>query len=32
VPVPQHGDLVMPTASGLGLKFSEETLRRFGVA
>jgi L-talarate/galactarate dehydratase len=32
VPVPQNGDLVMPTDPGLGLKFSEETIRRFGVA
>ena len=32
VPVPQSGDLVMPTDPGLGLKFSEETIRRFGVA
>jgi len=32
VPVPQDGDLVMPTAPGLGLKFNEETIRRFGVA
>ena len=32
VPVPHNGDLVMPTAPGLGLKFNEETIRRFGVA
>jgi L-talarate/galactarate dehydratase len=32
VPVPQNGDLVMPTAPGLGLKFDEEAIRRFGVA
>jgi len=32
VPVPQNGDLVMPTAPGLGLKFNEETIRRFAVA
>src|SRR5271167_1582980 len=32
VPVPQNGDLVMPAAPGLGLKFSEETIRRFAVA
>jgi hypothetical protein len=29
--MPQNGDLVMPTAPGLGLKFSEETIRRFAV-
>jgi len=32
VPVPQNGDLVMPTVPGLGLKFNEETIRRFAVA
>jgi len=32
VPVPQNGDLVMPAAPGLGLKFNEETIRRFAVA
>jgi hypothetical protein len=32
IPVPQAGDLLMPTASGLGLKFNEETIRRFGAA
>jgi len=32
VPVPQDGDLVMPTAPGLGLKFNEETIRRLGAA
>ena len=32
VPVPQNGDLVMPAALGLGLKFNEETIRRFAVA
>jgi len=30
--VPQNGDLVMPAALGLGLKFNEETIRRFAVA
>jgi len=32
VPVPRDGDLAMPTAAGLGLKFNEETIRRFAVA
>jgi hypothetical protein len=32
VPVPRNGDLVMPTAFGLGLKFNEDTIRRFSVA
>src|SRR5215470_8141270 len=32
VPQPQNGDLVMPAAPGLGLKFNEETIRRFAVA
>jgi L-alanine-DL-glutamate epimerase-like enolase superfamily enzyme len=32
VPVPTNGGLAMPTAPGLGLKFNEETIRRFGVA
>ena len=32
VPVPQDGDLVMPTAPGLGLKFNEEAIRRFAFA
>ena len=32
VPQPIDGDLLMPTAPGLGLKFNEETIRRFGVA
>ena len=31
VPVPHNGDLVMPSAPGLGLKFNEETIRQFGV-
>src|ERR1700738_3911559 len=31
VPVPQNGDLVMPTGPGLGLKFNEETIRQFVV-
>src|SRR5438552_4853619 len=31
VPVPHNGDLVMPTAPGLGLKFNEETIRRFAI-
>ena len=30
--VPQDGDLVMPTSPGLGLKFNEEMIKRFGVA
>jgi L-alanine-DL-glutamate epimerase-like enolase superfamily enzyme len=32
VPVPQNGDLVMPTAPGLGLKLDDEAIRRFAVA
>ncbi len=32
VPVPQNGLLAMPTAPGLGLKFNEETIARFGFA
>ena len=32
VPVPQNGDLIMPAAPGLGLKFNEDTIKRFGVA
>src|SRR6516165_10246052 len=32
VPVPENGDLAMPTAPGLGLKFNQETIARFGVA
>jgi L-talarate/galactarate dehydratase len=32
VPVPTNGELAMPTAPGLGLKFSEAAIRRFGVA
>ena len=32
VPVPQKGDLVMPAAPGLGLKFDEQAIRRFAVA
>jgi len=31
VPVPHNGDLLMPTAPGLGLKFNEETIRQCGV-
>ena len=32
VPVPVNGELAMPTAPGLGLKFDEDAIRRFGVA
>jgi len=32
VPIPENGGLAMPAATRLGLKFNEETLRRFGVA
>src|SRR6202008_2572684 len=32
VPRPQNGELVMPTAPGLGLKFDQATLERYGVA
>jgi L-talarate/galactarate dehydratase len=32
VPAPVDGLLAMPTAPGLGLKFNEESIRRFGVA
>jgi L-talarate/galactarate dehydratase len=31
VPRPQNGELVMPTAPGLGLKFDQATLERYGV-
>ena len=31
VPVPVNGELTMPTAAGLGLKFDQEAIRRFGV-
>jgi L-alanine-DL-glutamate epimerase-like enolase superfamily enzyme len=32
VPIPHNGDLLMPTASGLGLKFNEDAIQRFGVS
>ena len=32
VPVPQNGELAMPAAPGLGLKFNEDAIRRYGVA
>jgi L-talarate/galactarate dehydratase len=32
VPVPTNGDLAMPTATGLGLKFNEDAIRRYAVA
>jgi L-talarate/galactarate dehydratase len=32
VPIPQNGDLLMPTASGLGLNFDEDAIQRFGVS
>jgi L-alanine-DL-glutamate epimerase-like enolase superfamily enzyme len=32
VPQPINGELAMPTAPGLGLKFDEQTIRAFGVA
>jgi hypothetical protein len=32
VPGPENGELRMPAASGLGLKFNDETIRVFGVA
>ncbi|HEX3416152.1 MAG TPA: mandelate racemase/muconate lactonizing enzyme family protein, partial [Stellaceae bacterium] len=32
VPAPINGELVMPTAPGLGLKFDEQAIRTFGVA
>src|SRR5438309_2090172 len=32
VPVPVNGELAMPTAPGLGLKFDETAIRTFGVA
>jgi L-talarate/galactarate dehydratase len=32
VPVPTNGELAIPTAPGLGLKFNEDAIRRFGVA
>jgi L-alanine-DL-glutamate epimerase-like enolase superfamily enzyme len=32
VPRPQKGELAMPTAPGLGLKFDQAALKRFGVA
>jgi len=31
VPIPRNGLLAMPTAPGLGLKFSDEAIKRFGV-
>ena len=32
VPQPQNGELVMPTGPGLGLKFDQATVDRYGVA
>src|ERR1700731_1137918 len=32
VPVQQNGELVMPTAPGLGLKFDQATVARYGIA
>jgi L-alanine-DL-glutamate epimerase-like enolase superfamily enzyme len=32
VPVPVKGELVVPTQPGLGLKFDNNSLKRFGVA
>ena len=32
VPVPVNGELAMPTAPGLGLKFDEKAIKTFGVA
>jgi L-alanine-DL-glutamate epimerase-like enolase superfamily enzyme len=32
VPRPQHGELVLPNAPGLGLKFAEDAIARYGVA
>jgi len=32
VPLPQNGELAMPTKPGLGLEFDPETLRKFGVS
>src|SRR5437016_12047372 len=32
VPVPVSGELAMPTAPGLGLKFDEKAIKTFGVA
>ena len=32
VPVPVNGELAMPAAPGLGLKFNDEAIRRFAVA
>ena len=32
VPRPQKGELAMPTAPGLGLKFDQAALKRYGVA
>jgi L-alanine-DL-glutamate epimerase-like enolase superfamily enzyme len=31
VPLPQNGELVMPTKPGLGLEFDPEALRKFGT-
>jgi len=31
VPLPQQGELVMPTRPGLGLSFDQNTLKRFRV-
>jgi L-alanine-DL-glutamate epimerase-like enolase superfamily enzyme len=32
VPRPHNGELVLPSAPGLGLKFNEDTIARYGVA
>jgi L-alanine-DL-glutamate epimerase-like enolase superfamily enzyme len=32
VPQPTNGELAMPIAPGLGLKFDEQAIRRYGVA
>jgi L-alanine-DL-glutamate epimerase-like enolase superfamily enzyme len=32
VPQPQNGELAMPTAPGLGLKFNRQTIDRYRVA
>jgi L-alanine-DL-glutamate epimerase-like enolase superfamily enzyme len=32
VPRPQHGELLLPNAPGLGLRFAEDAIARYGVA
>jgi L-alanine-DL-glutamate epimerase-like enolase superfamily enzyme len=32
VPKPQNGALILPSAPGLGLKFNEDTIARYGIA